>query len=114
MRSTAFTAFSLLSSLCFPVGFFSEVHIDNLFNLLFAAVVYAAPAAPQGAISLSTSSSGLANDAAPVIHDVITNLLGLLNNTPGAPQPTAATASESSSAPTTQPTGTPQSPPTIR
>jgi hypothetical protein len=30
-----------------------------------------------------------------MIHDIITNLFGLLSNTPGAPQPTAVTASES-------------------
>ncbi|KAI0000928.1 hypothetical protein BJV77DRAFT_971656 [Russula vinacea] len=99
MRSTAFTAL-----------------IFALFAL-FSTVVYAAPAAPQGAISKrqcsmpdcrfetnSTSSPGSTNDAAPVIYDVITNLLGILSNTPGAPQPTGVTASEASSAPTTQPT----------
>ncbi|KAI0000925.1 hypothetical protein BJV77DRAFT_1063502 [Russula vinacea] len=107
MRSTAFTAFFFV-----------------LFAL-FSTVAYAAPAAPQGEISKrgcynglcrfetnSTSSPGSTNDAAPVIYDIITNLLGLLSNTPGASQPTAVTASGSSSAPTTQPTGTPQSLPT--
>ncbi|KAI0000934.1 hypothetical protein BJV77DRAFT_971689, partial [Russula vinacea] len=73
---------------------------------LFSAVAYAAPAAPQGAItkrqdgqcggcrfeSNSTSSPGSTNDAAPVIYEVVDDLLGLLSNTP---QPTA---------PTTQPT----------
>ena len=49
-----------------------------------------------------------------MIYDVITNLLGLLSNTPGAPQQTAVTTSESSSAPTTQPTGTLQSLLTVR
>ncbi|KAI0000930.1 hypothetical protein BJV77DRAFT_1146970 [Russula vinacea] len=88
---------------------------------LFSAVAHAAPAAPQGAVSKrqsqcvavecrietnSTSSPGsTTGDAAPVIYNAITNLLGLLSNTPGAPQPTAATASESSSALMTQPTG---------
>ncbi|KAH9972927.1 hypothetical protein BJV77DRAFT_1039797 [Russula vinacea] len=93
---------------------------------LFSTIAYAAPAAPQGAISKrcpmfecrfetpTTSTSGSTNDAAPVVYNVITNLLGLLSNTPGVPQPTAVTASELSSAPTTQPTGTPQSLPTIR
>ncbi|KAI0000922.1 hypothetical protein BJV77DRAFT_971611 [Russula vinacea] len=109
MRSTALT-----TALFF--AFFS----------LFSTIAYAAPAAPQGAISKrgcdgyecrfesnSTSGPGSTNDAAPVIYDVITNLLGLLGNTPGAPQPTAATASDVSSAPTTQPTGAFQSLPAI-
>ncbi|KAF8483769.1 hypothetical protein DFH94DRAFT_324318 [Russula ochroleuca] len=88
--------------------------------VLFSTIAYAVPVAPQGAISKrqgqcnsmecrfesnTTSSPGSTNDAAPVIYDVITNLLGLLSNTPDAPQPVAVTASESSSAPTTQPTG---------
>ncbi|KAH9992902.1 hypothetical protein BJV77DRAFT_962100 [Russula vinacea] len=94
---------------------------------LFSTVAYAAPASPQGAISKrqcggydcrfesnSTSSSGSTGDTAPVIYEVITNLLGLSSNTHGAPQPTAVTASEASSAPTTQPTGMPKSLPTIR
>ncbi|KAI0000924.1 hypothetical protein BJV77DRAFT_971634, partial [Russula vinacea] len=63
----------------------------------------------------TTSSSGSTDDAAPVIYDAITNLLGLLSDTP-APQPMTVTAPglESSSAPTTQPTGTPQFLPIIR
>ncbi|KAH9996497.1 hypothetical protein BJV77DRAFT_150425 [Russula vinacea] len=86
---------------------------------LFSAVAYAAPAAPQRAMSKrqqcqmynckfetpTTSSSDSTNDSAPVIYNVTTNLLDLLSNTPGTPQPTAVTASESSSEPTTQPTG---------
>ncbi|KAF8483770.1 hypothetical protein DFH94DRAFT_724064, partial [Russula ochroleuca] len=55
-------------------------------------------------LSSGTSSPGSTNDAAPVIYDIIADLFGLLSNTPGAPQPTAVTASESSSAPITQPT----------
>ncbi|KAF8483315.1 hypothetical protein DFH94DRAFT_843022 [Russula ochroleuca] len=96
MRSTAFTAL-----------FFA------LFAL-FSTVAHAAPAAPQGAISkrqcsmgeckFESNSTSSTNDAAPVIYDVITNLLGLLSNSPGDPQPVAVTTSESS-APTTQPTG---------
>ncbi|KAF8466502.1 hypothetical protein DFH94DRAFT_345248 [Russula ochroleuca] len=96
MRSTALTAF-----------FFA------LFAL-FSAVAYSSPVAPQGVMSKrqvcyngncrfefnTTSSSGSTDDAASVIYDVITNLLGLLGNTPGAPQPAV-----SSSSPTTQPTG---------
>ncbi|KAF8472334.1 hypothetical protein DFH94DRAFT_766228 [Russula ochroleuca] len=84
---------------------------------LFSTVAYAAPVAPQGVISKrcsmfecrfesnTTSSPGSTNDAAPVIYDVITNLLGLLSNTPGAPQQTAVTASDSSSVLTAEPTG---------
>ncbi|KAI0000919.1 hypothetical protein BJV77DRAFT_1095993 [Russula vinacea] len=106
MRSTALnTLFFALFALS-SVGYFSEVHTDKLSDF-FAAVAYAAPADPQGAISKrqgcmgplcrfaapTTSSSDSNNDAAPVIYDVITKLLGLLSNTPGAPQPTAVTAS---------------------
>ncbi|KAI0000929.1 hypothetical protein BJV77DRAFT_1146971 [Russula vinacea] len=96
--------------------------LNTLFFALFAlfsTVAYAAPAAPQGAISKrqcdmyecryesnSTSSPGSTSDAATVIHDVITNLLDLLSDTPGAPQLTV-TASESSSTPTAQPTELP-------
>ncbi|KAI0000932.1 hypothetical protein BJV77DRAFT_971679 [Russula vinacea] len=87
-----------------------SIALTSLFLALFAlfsTIAYAAPAA-QGAItkrqgncsmgecrieSNSTSSPGSTNDAAPVIYDVVDNLLGLLSNTP---QPTA---------PTTQPTG---------
>ena len=58
MRSTAFTALSFALFALFSGGFFSEVHIDNLFNFFFAAVVYAAPAAPQGAISKRQGCSG--------------------------------------------------------
>ncbi|KAI0000931.1 hypothetical protein BJV77DRAFT_958631 [Russula vinacea] len=85
---------------------------------LFSTVAYAAPAAPQGAISKrqcemsgcrfetpTTSSSGSTNDTAPVVYDVIINLLGLLSNTPDDPQLVTVTASESSSAVTTQPAG---------
>ncbi|KAF8472331.1 hypothetical protein DFH94DRAFT_684557 [Russula ochroleuca] len=64
---------------------------------LFYTVAYAAPVSPQGVISLSPTPHR-------VQYDVITNLLGLLSNSPGAPQQTAVTASESSSAPITQPT----------
>ncbi|KAF8480530.1 hypothetical protein DFH94DRAFT_481359 [Russula ochroleuca] len=82
---------------------------------LFSTVAYATPVAPQGVISkrqFCTSAGGgcrfesnttSTNDTASVIYDVITNLLGLLGNKPGAPQP-AVTVSESSSFPMTQPT----------
>ena len=46
--------FSLLSFLCFPVGYFVEVHT---LSDIFAAVAYAAPIAPQGAISKRQSCS---------------------------------------------------------
>ncbi|KAH9992901.1 hypothetical protein BJV77DRAFT_408592 [Russula vinacea] len=117
LLSRAYTLISLFVTRYLHTETFHKMRSTALTALFFAllallsAVAHAAPASPQGAISKraclvfecrietnSTSSPGSTNDAAPVIYNVITNLLGLLRNTPGAPQPTAATASESSSA----------------
>jgi hypothetical protein len=52
-------------------------------------------------------ASGLTNDPATVINGIIDELLGLLSNMPVTSQPAVVYASESTSVPTTEPSGMP-------
>ncbi|KAF8498263.1 hypothetical protein F5888DRAFT_1906520 [Russula emetica] len=96
---------------------------------LFSTMAYAAPVAPQGAI-LHRQQCGMysckdvtgppagsgSTDSSTVIGNIIAQLLALMgnNNTPTDDPTTVVTASSSSPAPASDPTGTPQSVPTIR